>query len=58
MVYICCDGQVDFYKKRLMVEVFLLRDHSLVSNGEAMISMGLSVPYASSPMSYRNACTH
>ena len=57
MVYICCDCRVDFYQKRLLVEVLLLRDNKLRSNGEVMLSEGLSVPLNDSPVSYRNAQT-
>ena len=45
---------VDFYWKRLLVEV-KLKDHCIVSNGELMISRGLSVPLNDAPQSYRNA---
>ena len=57
MVYICCDRRVDFYRKRLLVEVLLLRDNKLRSNGEVMLSEGLSVPLNDSPVSYRSAQT-
>ena len=45
------------YWKRLLVEVLLLRDKKLRSNGEVMLSEGLSVPLNDSLVSYRNTQT-
>lgn len=55
VIHICCNGTVDFYQKRVLVEIILDRGHSLTSNGEAMIRKGLSVPLDNAPQSYHEA---
>ena len=54
-IYICCDGTVDYYSRRLTVEVLLVLARpggNLVSNGEVMITAGLSFPVGDPPRSY------
>ena len=51
-VYICCNGEVDFYRKRVLAEILFVGEQGLTSNGEVLISKGLSVPLNQSPASY------
>ena len=58
VVYICCNGEVDFYRKRVLAEILFVGEQGLTSNGEVLISKGLSVPLDKSPASYAAAQTN